>query len=120
MPRGDRTGPVGCGPMTGRGAGYCAGYGVPGYANPMGRGRFGRGGFGGRGWRHRHYAAGMPGWARFQDMPPAFAPYPPAGAAPVHEPVDDAAMLREQADYLREALADIEKRLSELESASGE
>jgi len=49
MPRGDGTGPMGYGSMTGRGAGYCAGYATPGYANDsfgmgMGRGRgFGRG-----------------------------------------------------------------------------
>ena len=50
MPFGDRTGPLGLGPMTGRAAGYCAGYPVPGYLNPIpGRG-FGRGaGFGGGG-----------------------------------------------------------------------
>ena len=54
MPRGNRTGPDGAGPMTGRGTGYCAGYLVPGYVNSVGgygRG-FGRGrgrGFG-RGW----------------------------------------------------------------------
>jgi len=34
MPRGDRTGPAGMGPMTGRAAGYCAGYNVPGFINP--------------------------------------------------------------------------------------
>ncbi len=39
MPRGDGTGPMGMGPMTGRGAGYCAGYAAPGYANPVGFGR---------------------------------------------------------------------------------
>jgi len=33
MPRGDGTGPMGVGPMTGRAAGYCAGSGVPGYMN---------------------------------------------------------------------------------------
>ena len=33
MPRGNRTGPEGEGPLTGRGAGYCAGYLTPGYAN---------------------------------------------------------------------------------------
>jgi hypothetical protein len=33
MPRGDRTGPTGLGPLTGRGAGFCAGFKVPGYAN---------------------------------------------------------------------------------------
>ena len=42
MPRGDGTGPAGMGPMTGRAAGYCAGYGVPGYMNPV-MGRFGYG-----------------------------------------------------------------------------
>ena len=45
MPRGDRTGPDGIGPMTGRGAGYCAGFNMPGFRNPgprFGRG-FGRG-----------------------------------------------------------------------------
>ena len=44
MPFGDGTGPWGQGPMTGRGAGYCGGYGAPGYANPVpGGGRFGMG-----------------------------------------------------------------------------
>jgi len=41
MPRGDRTGPLGMGPMTGRAAGYCAGYPVPGFANPLGRRPYG-------------------------------------------------------------------------------
>lgn len=58
MPRGDKTGPDGFGAKTGRAAGYCAGYPVPGFMNPnrgYGRGlgrRRGRGwgrGFGG-GW----------------------------------------------------------------------
>ena len=48
MPFGDGTGPRGMGPMTGRGAGYCAGYGAPGFTNPYPRGgRAGR--FFGRG-----------------------------------------------------------------------
>jgi len=48
MPGGDRTGPVGRGPMTGRAAGYCSGYQNPGYSRGFGRG-FGRGrGFWGR------------------------------------------------------------------------
>ena len=74
MPFGDGTGPAGMGPMTGRAAGYCAGYSVPGYMNPIpgrgfwGRGRgfgwFGRGRGGGRGWRNWYYATGLPGWQR--------------------------------------------------------
>ncbi len=34
MPGGDGTGPRGLGPMTGRGAGFCAGFNVPGFMNP--------------------------------------------------------------------------------------
>lgn len=34
MPAGDRTGPQGMGPMTGRASGLGAGYGRPGYLNP--------------------------------------------------------------------------------------
>jgi hypothetical protein len=41
MPFGDGTGPAGAGPMTGRAAGFCAGYQMPGYMNPV----VGRAGF---------------------------------------------------------------------------
>lgn len=52
MPRGDRTGPLGEGPMTGRQLGYGAGYDSPGYNKGQGMG-FGRGFFGrGRGNRY--------------------------------------------------------------------
>ncbi|HDI03093.1 MAG TPA: hypothetical protein ENF67_00955 [Candidatus Pacearchaeota archaeon] len=42
MPFGDGTGPLGLGPGTGRGLGYCRGFGVPGFINPLGF-WFGRG-----------------------------------------------------------------------------
>jgi hypothetical protein len=45
MPFGNGTGPAGLGPMTGRAAGFCAGYSVPGYINPF-MGRTGYYGFG--------------------------------------------------------------------------
>jgi len=38
MPFGDGTGPAVLGPMTGRAAGFCAGFPVPGYMNPIPRG----------------------------------------------------------------------------------
>jgi hypothetical protein len=73
MPGGDRTGPWGLGPMTGRRAGYCMGFSTPGFANPygyrMGFG-YGRGmgmGFGRRGGRFRGYAFGPRGG--YQYMP---------------------------------------------------
>ncbi|HEY33099.1 MAG TPA: DUF5320 domain-containing protein [Dehalococcoidia bacterium] len=62
MPFGDGTGPRGMGPMTGRGAGYCAGFGRPGFASLMPRRRwfsFGWRGWGrgrGRGFGRRWYA----------------------------------------------------------------
>ena len=41
MPFGDGTGPMGLGPMTGRRAGFCAGFGRPGFTNPIPGRRFG-------------------------------------------------------------------------------
>ena len=68
MPRGDKTGPLGAGAMTGRGMGFCAGYNVPGYMNPgfnpRSRGEYGFGRGMGRGNRWGYYATGQPGWAR--------------------------------------------------------
>lgn len=118
MPSGDRTGPLGSGPMTGRGLGICAGYGVPGYANNFigfGRGRgggFGRGlGMGGgRGWRHQYYATGLPGWAR--GCAPA---YPPSAGYPDVTAEAELANLQKQAQYLKDTLREIEERLSELQ-----
>ena len=44
MPRGDKTGPEGFGPMTGRRMGFCVGNNVPGFTNNLGRrANFGRG-----------------------------------------------------------------------------
>lgn len=48
MPRGNRTGPDGMGPRTGRGMGFCNGYDRPGFAD-SGRG-FGSGGGRGMGF----------------------------------------------------------------------
>jgi hypothetical protein len=53
LPRGDKTGPIGQGPMTGRAAGYCAGYSVPGFMNPINGYARGLGRGCGRGWGRR-------------------------------------------------------------------
>jgi len=129
MPGGDSTGPMGMGPMTGRAAGYCAGYGMPGYVNPIpGRGfGYGRGGgwgrgrgggWGrGRGWRNGYYATGLPGWARFGYAPawgtPTAATYTPYGASPT--PEQEAEFLKTQAEWLKGQLDAIGKRVGELE-----
>jgi hypothetical protein len=112
MPRGDRTGPRGSGPRTGRGAGYCSGSGAPGYANPgPGRG-FGMGGGrgfggGGRGWRNMFFATGLPGWPRFG---PFGAPYQNP------DPENEKQALKNQADTLQSQLEWIRKRLEDIES----
>jgi hypothetical protein len=116
MPRGDGTGPMGMGPMTGRAMGYCAGYSAPGYMNPAGFGFAGRGfGFAGRGRGNRNmfYATGMPGWMRAGSYP-GYG-YPAVPAAPQYSKENEVQFLKSQAEYLRTTLEDINNRLSELE-----
>jgi len=110
MPRGDRTGPMGMGPMTGRAAGFCAGYDAPGYASSAGgRAWGGRGGAGGRGggrgWRNMYYATGLPGWAR------TGAGFP---SAPAWTAEQERAALQAQARAMEEALQGVRERLREL------
>ncbi len=123
MPAGNGMGPMGWGPMTGRGAGFCAGYGVPGYMNPMpGRG-FGRGrGFGGRGggrgWRFGYFATGLPGWQRAATGVPMWGGGAPYAAAPTRE--QELEGLKGQAEYFENALAQLRQRIEELESGKTE
>jgi hypothetical protein len=123
MPRGDGTGPAGMGPMTGRAAGYCAGYSVPGYANPaFGRGGgFGRGSgrFGGgrgRGFRHMYWATGLPGWARYNAGYPGWGGAVNPNISQNITPEQEAETLKNQAHYLQEDLNAINQRIQELES----
>jgi len=128
MPGGDGTGPAGMGAMTGRGAGYCAGYAAPGYVNPVGGrgyGGWGRGG-GGFGRRHRFYATGLTGWQRAGGGLQAYGP-PPVYGVPYAAPVAPAPTRRQeldglkgQAEYFEDALEGIRKRIDELEKAAAE
>ena len=129
MPRGDGTGPAGLGPMTGRAAGYCAGYSTPGYMNPIsGRGFWGgaRGGFGrggGRGRRNWYYATGIPGWARAAYGYPAFGSgVNPYGAYPYGQeltPKQEIDMLKQEADFMKSQLKDIQSRIDTLKKSEG-
>jgi hypothetical protein len=123
MPCGDRTGPAGMGPMTGRAAGFCAGYSVPGFMNPAGgRGYWGRGRGGGRGFRHWYYATGLPGWARFGMGYPAWGG--PVGAyasapgqvGPTMTAVQELDALKQQAEFFQDELGQINKRIEQLEA----
>ncbi|MBP2071479.1 MULTISPECIES: DUF5320 domain-containing protein [Thermoanaerobacterium] len=93
MPRGDGTGPMGYGPMSGRGMGFCAGYNVPGCMNGHGFGMH-------RGYRHMFYATGVPGYARFGNAK------------------DEKSYLKAQAQYLEDQLKYIKDRLNDLEDTN--
>ena len=123
MPRGDRTGPRGFGPMTGRGAGFCAGYTMPGYMNPVpGWGFGGRGSGGrGRGWRNQFYATGLPGWARAGTGVPAWGagPYPYAApGSPTMPAGAEVEALKAQAGYLEQTLEALRQRIQTLEGGA--
>jgi hypothetical protein len=102
MPRGDGTGPLGMGPRTGRGMGFCAGFPVPGYRSAgFGRG-FGRG----RGFKRM-----------FCHWWPYYAPYGYHPAVPqAPQAVDQKEMLQREAQLLEDQLNQIRERLNQLES----
>ncbi len=131
MPRGDGTGPMGMGPMTGRGAGYCAGFPSPGFMNPIG-GRLGLGLGRGRGRAFSPY--GYYGAGGFPNIP--YAPYPAyggtgavpydfpqtpgttPGAAPFAtgpSPEQELSFLKDQNSVLKSQIDQISSRIKELE-----
>ena len=104
MPFGDKTGPQGQGPRTGRGLGFCAGYETPGSMNTaVGFGR-GRGGRGGRGGGNRFRAQGVTPIAT-----PATVAH--AGGQP------EVAELKTTLNSLLTAVNQIQQRLDGLEAA---
>ncbi len=123
MPGGDRTGPNGLGPMTGRSAGFCTRNTVPGYANHVPGYGFGGGG---RGRRNRYCASGLTGLQRGAKFG-----YPASGTDAEHAPFgtsfhatmtkeQEASMLKGQASYLENSLSEIKKRIEKLETGKKE
>ena len=100
MPAGDRTGPLGQGPRTGRASGFCSGYNTPGnvtsFGGGMGRGR----GFD-QNWNPGNSFAGF-----HQGFP----------WGPTMTKEDEIRLLKSQSEYLKHSQKEIEKRLNELES----
>jgi hypothetical protein len=114
MPRGDSTGPTGLGPMTGRAAGFCAGFEMPGYTNNAGRRGpgmgFGRGAnLGVRSGRfrrrNRFFTTGVPGRAQFGSF---------AESLQQADPETEIQVLKSQAEYLQSEMDAIKKHLDEL------
>jgi hypothetical protein len=98
MPGCDRIEPHGAGPKSGRGMGFCSGYGLPGYVNQAARLR---GYFGfpyevaGHGRRHRQYATG-----RFGRVPMTT--------------LQEMVYLKAQVDLIKKQLDAIQKRMEEI------
>jgi hypothetical protein len=102
MPRGDGTGPMGMGPMTGRAAGYCAGYAAPGFANPA-CGYYGRG----RGFRRMYPAAGFPVWGGYA----GYSGYPGAAGQINDDPETARLVARREANWLTQQIGAMERAL---------
>ena len=107
--------------MTGRVAGYCAGYPTPGYAYPGGRGRRRGPGWGwcggragGRGMAWRHGFGGRGPWelsdpvASVRGAGRMYGPPPPS-------PETALSVLREQATQVERTLKEIRDRISDVE-----
>lgn len=121
MPGRDGTGPMGYGPRTGGGFGWCppaAGMPVAAPVYGAGRGGIPWGGGRGRAWgggRGRGY-----GWRYAYPYAQRFpAPYQwgPAGSA---GQADEASFLKERVSDLEEELKSVKERLQEVEPASAE
>jgi hypothetical protein len=114
MPGGDRTGPVGRGSMTGRGVGFCAGYGASRFTNRgYGAGGAVFGGRGGRGRRNRFFATGVPGWQYFAGNP---IPGEMSFSAQPETPQNELEILKGQAQYLEKGLKELQARMEVLVS----
>jgi hypothetical protein len=102
MPGFDQTGPTGAGPMTGGGWGYCTGYRSADQRRIAPYYRCGRGfGGGGRGWRHQYYATGLTGWQRVGYIAPT--------------PEQEISGLKNTAEWLKQQLEAVTRRIEEIE-----
>ena len=94
MPRGDGTGPVGAGCMTGAGAGRANGARARGF-----------GGAGGHGCRRMYNETGLPGWVRAGD--PAYH-------------ADAGELLAKEADRLESRLKQVQEQMANLSAPNEE
>ena len=98
--------------MTGRAAGVCAGYGVPGYAHPLPSRGFGPGrGMGyGRAWGRRRWA-GHDAWD---------SAWGPMAYGPVMDKSQELDMLKTQAEQIQHGLAQVQEQIKQLERNASE
>ena len=108
MPGGDKTGPRNQGPMTGRGAGYCSGSSVPGFANPYVP-RYGLGFGCGRGWGRGYWGRGRFYRGRGYYPDPYFGPEP--YYPPYKHPVSSEYNKDEEKKYLENLVKGLEEEM---------
>lgn len=101
MPGFDRTGPAGMGPMTGCRRGFCASP-HPGMADPSFMCGF-SGKRGDRGRRNWFYATGLPRWQRV------------ASYGPVWTVKEEKEALKDQVEFLKGQLNELQNRIATLE-----
>ncbi len=112
MPGGDRTGPLGMGPMTGRRAGYCVGNDIPEDVNSISDNLRNRGRGFGNGRRHgfKHgFGRGL-GW-----LGAIVAGEVLARRLSGESKNDEKILLTDEINALEKALSEMKKRLSEIE-----
>ena len=104
MPRGDRRGPNGMGPMTGRGLGYCNNYSTPGFTKGVPRGGAGFNQGYGRGYG-RGMGGGFGRGYRNFDNQNYYMP---------QNNVDEGKLIESEMEALKNQMSILEKRLSEI------
>lgn len=107
MPRGDKTGPMGEGAMTGRGEGFCVGNDSPGFMNQS----FGRGNGRGRGIGRRQGGGGN----RYRNFARNFNPQVPTEELNKSFQQEELNNLKEQAQSLKGTLKNIELQVSRIQ-----
>jgi len=108
MPRGDRTGQNGIGPMAGRADGYCSGYEIPRFMNPMG----GRGMGGGRGFGNPYLTSTAAVATPEKDM---LTP-PPQSQAPMETAPGTFEQLTQEFQSIVQSFERLYKRIDTLEN----
>jgi len=116
MPGFDRTGPMGMGPMTGGGGGFCT-FRNPGIGPAFsGPGSFGRGG--GRGRRNRFYATGLTRWQRGAFNYPAFG-WGGSSYGTGWTAKEEKEALKSQVTFLERELAALRDHIATLDKGEG-
>lgn len=114
MPRGDRTGPAGQGPRTGRGLGFCTGYSTPGYTKGRPRGGGGPGRGRGRGFGRRYWAPDSAPASGYSQRVQPQSQQPGTGQQAQDPGISGQVSSEEEVQTLKQEAQELEARLKEI------